>query len=153
MAIPLKQAVDMVVRGIAPSEDNQGVILDDHHFYIRPITSNKNLLEPGETSYFRHRHVGNDDRVFYSVNVKGKDSYDAKITRIQYRGPFNSGMKKVNIHVGGALKDTGLSGAIAAKVLSLLAGLNIQSKLDGDWEVQAAKIVDAIGQRMASDAS
>ncbi len=149
MAIPLNQAVDMIVRGIEPNADNQGVIINDHHFYLRPH-GNKNLLEKGETSYFRHRHVGKDDRVFYSVTVKGKDSYDAKITRIQYRGPFNSGMKKLNMHVGGALKELGTKGAIAAKILSFLADLNIQSKLDGDWEVEAAIIVDAIGKRMAA---
>src|SRR5687768_10781161 len=101
MSIKLSQAVDMIVRGIEPDEGTQSVKVDDHNFYIRPH-GNRNLLTNRETSYFRHQHLGKDDRVFYSIRVKGVNSYDAKITRIQYRGPFNSGgMKFFGIDVVG----------------------------------------------------
>lgn len=143
----------MIVKGIEPKEDSQSIKLGKHDFYLRPI-GNQNLLEKGETSYFRHKHIGQDNRVFYSINVKGKNSYDAKITRIQYNGPFNSGgSKNFDLLVNGALKESGPKGEIASKVLNFIEDLNLQSKIDGDWEVEATKIVDAIGKRKAMDAT
>ncbi|MBX3744079.1 MAG: hypothetical protein KF833_02110 [Verrucomicrobiae bacterium] len=150
MSISLNQAVDMVVKGIAPDEKTQSVRVGKHDFYIRPLNGNRNLLRPDETSYFRHQHFGKDDRVFYSIKLKPKKTYDARITRIQYRGPLNSGTKKLNLQVGGLLKDLGTNGQVASKVLNFLAELKLQRLIDGEWEVEAAKIVDAIGARMAA---
>jgi hypothetical protein len=119
---------------------------------ISILGKNRNLLKDGETGYFRHRHAGKDDRVFYSISVNDKNDYSAKITRIQYRGPLNAGIKKYGVEVAGALKETGAQGAILGFLLERVSKLNLQAKLDGNWELQAAKIVDAIGRRMAADA-
>lgn len=145
MVMPLARAVDLAVRGEFPPDSVQ---VGEHTFFIRAL-SNKNLLQGDETCYFRHQHVGDDDRVFFSVKVKGKDSYEAKITRIQFRGPGNSGTKTFDVAVTGALSLTGVGATVASAIVTILKGFNIQSRLDGDWEVSAAKIVDAIGRRMA----
>ncbi len=145
--IPLYKAVDLAVRGVFPDD---GVEVNGHDFYIRSL-KNKNKLKGDETGYFRHQHVGKDDRVFFSIKVKGKDDYDAKITRIQYRGPLNSGTANEDIVVTGLIASAGGVGAASATILTCLKKLNLQSKIDGDWEPAAAKIVDAIGIRMAAD--
>jgi hypothetical protein len=145
MTMALVKAVDMAVKGEFPPD---GVQIDGHSFYIRAL-SNKNRLEGNETGYFRHEHVGEDDRVFFSVKVKGSGTYEAKITRIEYRGFLNSGTKKYDLVVNGALLAVGPEAAIVVTILDFLKGLNLQSRLDGNWEVAAAKVVDAIGRRMA----
>lgn len=145
MAMALVKAVDLAVRGEFPPD---GVQIDGHGFYIRSL-ANKNRLEGNETGYFRHEHVGEDDRVFFSVKVIGAGKYEAKITRIEYRGPLNDGTKKYDLVVTGALSLAGPEAAIVGTILSFVKRLNLQSRLDGDWEVAAAKVVDAIGRRLA----
>jgi hypothetical protein len=143
MTISLEQALDLVVKGEKPDEDSQNVKLGKHKFYIRPLDGNRNLLKDGETSYFRHQHVGKDDRVFFAVKVKGKGSYDAKITRIEYRGLAQNPLIKAGM--------TAVDAAIGAGgMLQSNAGV-VQKWRDGDWEKEAAKIVDAIGKRMAAN--
>ena len=154
MSIPLEEAVDMAVRGIEANEATQSVKLGKHNFYVRPI-SHRTLLNPEETSYFRHQHIGKDDRVFYSIQVAGKGKYTAKITRVQFRGPLNfgRGMKVAGLDVTDALSAVpNVFARIAAAILKFLKNAKIQSALEGNWLEAAAKIVDAIGRRMAADA-
>lgn len=154
MAISLTKAVDLAVRGIHADEDTHGVKLNGHNFYIRGQQRSP-LIAAGETGYFRHQHLGKDDRVFYAVTNIDKDegTYSAKLTRIQLRGPLNSGTRKLGpkgIEVAGYLEAAGVPGAgIAKKVLSFLKDFNLQNRIDGNWTAEAAKIVDAIGARMA----
>jgi len=149
MAMALVKAVDMAVKGEFPPDVVQ---LDGHNFYIRSL-ANKNRLEGDETGYFRHEHIGEDDRVFFSIKVPKEPRdhrYEATITRIEYRGFMNSGTKKYDLAVTGALTAiAGPGGAFAAKILAVLKNLNLQARFDGDWELAAAKVVDAIGRRMA----
>jgi len=51
--------------------------------------SNRNRLQGEETGYFRHEHAGEDDRVFFSVKVNGRNSYEAKI-RLLVNGAASS---------------------------------------------------------------
>ena len=81
--IKLAEAVELAVNGANAPDTN----VDGHTFSIRSVR-NKNLLDGDETSYFRHVHSGKDDRVFYSVQLQSDKKYAAKITRIQFRGPF-----------------------------------------------------------------
>ena len=154
MATTLTKAVDKAVRGIHGDEDTNSVTLNGHDFYIRGQQPHE-LIKPGETGYFRHQHLGKDDRVFYAVtNInKVNGTYSAKITRIQLRGPLNSGTRKLGpkgLEVAGYLEAAGVPGAgIAKKVLSFLKDFNLQNRIDGNWTPEAAKIVDAIGARMA----
>lgn len=158
MATPLDQAIDMAVQGEFPPGTSE---IDGHEFYIRSVR-NRGLLQGDETSYFRHEHVGKDDRVFYSVKLgANKGQYEAKLTRIQFRGPFvKNGFR--------SLGDRGIDVTDAVTVLALAAGLtkvpatwipfviaitelDAQGFLDGNWVPAAAKIADKIGQRMAQD--
>lgn len=154
---PLSQAIDMAVRGEFPPGASE---IDGHEFYIRSVKNKNNLAEAkNETSYFRHEHVGKDDRVFYSIKLgQKKGEYTAKITRIQFRGPF---VKNDFRDIG----DTGIDITDAVKVLvsSPVAGgswpaffkeiseLDAQGFLDGNWVPAAAKVADLIGKRMAED--
>src|SRR5262245_30050762 len=110
MSIPLNKAskvIDKAVRGIFPNED-ENVSVGKHNFFIRSL-KNKNLLEPGETGYFRHQHIGQDDRVFYSVTLgKTKGEHRSFITRIQFRGPLNKdGTKRFGFEVTDILPHAG----------------------------------------------
>jgi hypothetical protein len=154
MAISLTKAVNLAVRGIHADEDTHSVKLNGHNFYIRGQQPHT-LIAAGETGYFRHQHLGKDDRVFYAVTKIDKDegTYSAKITRIQFRGPLNSGTRKLGprgMEVAGYLEAAGVPGAgIAKRVLGFLKDFNLQNRIDGNWTAEAAKIVDAIGARMA----
>lgn len=148
----ISQAIEMAVRGEYPPGGSK---VDGHSFYIRSVKS-KSKLKGDETSYFRHEHVGKDDRVFYSIKLgKKKGEYKAKIKRVQFRGPF----------VKNGFKDIGDSGIDVTDALNVLKGglqgwttfaeaisdLNVQGYLDGNWLPAAAKVVDMIGKRMARD--
>ena len=92
----LSEAIDIAAKGDYPPEPSW---LDGHQFYIRAVT-NKNMLQGDETSYFRHTHHGKDDRVFYSIKLgRKKGEYAAKLTRIQFRGPFvRNGFRDIGDH-------------------------------------------------------
>jgi hypothetical protein len=155
----LKEAIDMAVRGEFPPGASE---IDGHDFYIRSV-KNKGMLQDGETSYFRHEHVGKDDRVFYSIKLGSKKGdYSATLTRIQFRGPFvKNGFRDIG--------DRGIDVTDAVKVVAATAGLTIgvpaswipfilvvkeldfQGFLDGNWVPAAAKVADMIGARMAQD--
>jgi len=152
MSIPLSKAVDMAVRGIFPNEDTENVVVDGHRFYVRSV-KNKNLLKGDETGYFRHQHIGKDDRVFYTIKLgKKKGEHRSFVSRIEFRGPLNKdGTKKFGIDVTDALGAVGPKGKIAAEIIKFLQNLNLGGMIDGNWPVAAAKIVDAIGRRMAQD--
>ncbi len=153
----LAAAVDMAVRGKWADEDTQSVTLNGHGFYIRPVGAKTDLTRAGETGYFRHRHRGKDDRVFYKIKVSNGRVEVAEITRIEYRGPFNQGgMIELGVGVVG-VSEGGADGALVAqKLWERIKGAfkdgNFARITDGDWEKEAAKIVDAIATRMAKDA-
>ncbi len=150
---PLDQAVAMAVQGEFPPGASE---IDGHEFYIRSV-KNKNLLQEGETSYFRHEHVGKDDRVFYAIDLSN-NTYSAKLTRIQFRGPFvKNGFRPIG--------DRGIDVTDAARILAAAGGLNAlptswipfvvaiteldgQGFLDGNWIPAAAKVADMIGREM-----
>ena len=148
MAMPLKQAIDLAVRGKFPPD---GVRVDGHDFFIRALVHHE-LIGKGETGFFRHQHLGKDDRLFYTINVldKANGTYSAKITRVQFRGPFNSGMKKLGaagIEVAGLLKASDnpkveIFAQMLEKILKTIKDLNLQAFFDGDFVTAAAKIVD-----------
>jgi hypothetical protein len=152
----LKEAIDIAVRG----EFLPGVSeIDGHEFYIRSV-KNKGLLQEDETSYFRHEHVGQDDRVFYSIKLGNKKGeYTAKLTRIQFRGPFvKNGFRPIGdrgIDVTDAVKVLAAAGGLSGLPSSWLAfaiaitELDGQGFLDGNWVPAAAKVADMIGKRMA----
>jgi hypothetical protein len=152
----LNEAITMAVKGEFPPGPSE---IDGHEFYIRSV-KNKGLLEGDETSYFRHEHIGKDDRVFYSIKLGPKaGAYTARITRIQFRGPFvKNGFRPLGDH--------GIDVTDAVKVLSSAAGLSGlptswiafaiavteldgQGFLDGNWVPAAAKVADMIGKQMA----
>jgi hypothetical protein len=122
-----------------------------HEFAIRSL-GNRNRLQGDETGYFRHEHAGEDDRVFFSVKVNSPSSYEAKITRIEYRGLLNSGTKKYDLLVNGAASSPNVAVSVIAKIVLFLKGINIQSAFDGSWEIAAAEIVDTFGKEMAEAA-
>ncbi len=158
MATPLDQAIDMAVKDQFPPGTSE---IDGHEFYIRAL-NNKSMLSGDETGYFRHEHAGKDDRVFYSVKLGStQGEYKAKLTRIQFRGPFvRNGFRD--------LGDTGIDVTDAVTVLAAagsltkvpttwipfiiaITELDAQGFLDGQWVPAAAKIVDKIGARLAKD--
>jgi hypothetical protein len=157
MAMPLDKAVDLAVRRTFPPDN---VKVSGHDFFIRALVPS-DLIQKGETGYFRHIHIGKDDRVFYSIEVldKKKGTFIGRITRIQFRGPLNSGLKKFG--PTGAVIAGSVAGATAAlPVIPEVAGAvaiilkvipaNFQALLDGDFASAAVKIIDAIGRRMAT---
>ncbi|MEU7864210.1 hypothetical protein [Nonomuraea sp. NPDC049141] len=151
---PLDEAIKMAVAGDYPPGASE---IDGHEFYIRAI-DNKNLLQDGETSYFRHEHAGKDDRVFYSIKLEGNGKYTAKITRIQFRGPYvTNGFRDIGDHgidVTDAVKllAAGLTGDWIALAI-LIKELDLQGFLDGNWIPAAAKVTDMIGKAMAAPAN
>ena len=158
MATPLDQAIDMAVRGEYPPESSS---LDGHDFYIRAL-GNRNMLREDETSYFRHEHVGKDDRVFSSVALGStRGEYQIQLTRIQFRGPWvKNGFRDIDdrgIDVTDAvdliLAAQGLPTSIESwkKLASIIEDLDLQGFLDGNWIPAATKVIDKIGQRMAQD--
>lgn len=153
----LNDAIKMAVKGAPPPS---GSAIDGHDFYIRPI-GNKNMLKDGETSYFRHQHAGKDDRVFYSIQPDPGSAfqYTAKLTRIQFRGPFTeNGFRDIGdrgIDVTDAVKVIAAAGGITAALpaswfafVLVLRELDIQGFLDGNWVSAAAKVADLIGIEM-----
>jgi hypothetical protein len=119
------------------------------------------MLKDGETSYFRHEHVGKDDRVFYSIqrNPGALIPYTAKLTRIQFRGPFvKNGFRDIGdrgIDVTDAVKVLAAAGGLTSLLPSAwfefalaVRELDIQGFLDGNWVPAAAKIADLIGIEM-----
>ncbi len=149
MSMPLHRAIKQAAKGVFPEDD---VRVNGHDFYIRSLVDTKNSkLEEGETGYFRHVHIGKDDRVFFSVKTETDGKYEAKLKRIQYRGWGNKGTSKGDIIVTGLLAKAGGWGVAAAAALKVLKEFNFQSVIDGDWEIEAAKIIDAIGMQLASN--
>lgn len=153
---PLDQAIKLAVEGKYPPGISE---LDGHEFYIRPV-NNKGLLQGDETSYFRHEHIGKDDRVFYAIKFDNSGKYTAKITRIQFRGPFvKNGFRPLGafgIDVTDAVKV--LAAGLAAleggpqnwlDFLAIAIELDAQGFLDGNWLPAAAKVTDMIGAEMA----
>jgi hypothetical protein len=158
MGTPLNEAIDIAVRGEFPPGASE---IDGHDFYIRSV-KNKNLLQGDETSYFRHEHIGKDDRVFYSVKLGAKKGdYTVKLTRIQFRGPFvKNGFRPIGdrgIDVTDAVKVIAAAGGLSALPSSWIpfvvavTELDAQGFLDGNWVPAAAKVADKIGKRMAQD--
>ena len=155
MAMQLDKAVDLAVRGKFPDDD---VRVAGHGFFVRALVPS-DLLAKGETGYLRHTHIGKDDRIFYSIQIldKSKGTFTAKMTRIQFRGPFNSGTKKfgpVGVTIGGLLGASGNpiaagAGAALAAISKFLKDFKLQSKIDGDFVTAAVTIINAIGRRMA----
>jgi hypothetical protein len=151
----LNEAIKLAVKGDFPPSASQ---IDGHEFYIRAVT-NKNLLADGETSYFRHEHVGKDDRVFYSVEAGGPLGYIAKLTRVQFRGPFvKNGFRPIGdrgIDITDAVKVLAAAGGLTTGVpaswvpfLLVVRELDLQGFLDGNWMPAAAKVADKIGAEM-----
>jgi hypothetical protein len=133
----------------------------DTSFTFAPV-NNKGLLQDDETSYFRHEHVGKDDRVFYSITLGNKKGdYTAKLTRIQFRGPFvKNGFRAIGdrgIDVTDAVNVLAAAGGLGGLPSSWVAfaiavtELDGQGFLDGNWVPAAAKVADMIGKRMADD--
>jgi hypothetical protein len=157
MATPLDEAIDMAVRGEFPPGTSE---LDGHEFYIRAL-NNKGLIAEDETCYFRHEHVGKDDRVFFKITIPGSNGrpYEAKLTRIQFRGPFVQNgfrdMGDTGIDVTDAVAVIAAAGTLTnlpagwIPFLLLITELDVQGFLDGQWVPAAAKIADMIGARMA----
>ena len=153
----LKEAIKLAVSGEFPPGPSS---IDGHEFYIRSI-NNKNLLKNGETSYFRHEHIGKDDRVFYSIkpNPGAAIPYTAKLTRIQFRGPFvENGFRDMGdrgIDVTDAVKVLAEAGGLTSLLPSewlefilVVKELDLQGFLDGNWVPAAAKVADLIGIEM-----
>jgi hypothetical protein len=153
----LSEAIKMAVNGEFPPSSSS---IDGHDFYIRAI-GNKNMLQKGETSYFRHDHVGKDDRVFYSIkpNPGAAIPYTAKLTRIQFRGPFvENGFRDIGdrgIDVTDAVNVLKAAGGLTSLLPSawldfvlVVKELDIQGFLDGNWVPAAAKVADLIGIEM-----
>ena len=153
---PLKDAIEMAVKGEFPPGASE---IDGHDFYIRSV-KNKNLLKEDETSYFRHEHIGKDDRVFYSIKVQAPGKYTAKLTRIQFRGPFvKNGFRPIGdqgIDVTDAVKILAAAGGLSTGLpaswipfVVVVTELDVQGFLDGNWVPAAAKVADMIGKEMA----
>jgi len=153
MAMNLDEAIDLAVSGKFPPDD---VRVNGHGFFVRALVGS-DLLAEGETGYLRHTHIGKDDRIFYSINDidKSNGTFTAKITRIQFRGPFNSGTRKfgpVGVTIGGLLGATGIgveTGAALAAISKFLEDFDLQHFFDGDFVSAAVIIINKIGRRMA----
>jgi len=153
MSMNLEKAIDLAVRGKFPDD---GVRVNGHGFFVRALVGS-DLLKTGETGYLRHEHIGKDDRIFYSIKVldKSKGTFTAKITRIQFRGPFNSGTKKfgpTGVAIGGLLGSTGVAvtaGAALAAISAFLKDFKLQAMFDGDFVSAAIIIINKIGARLA----
>lgn len=158
----LDDAIEIAVNGGYPSDAST---LDGHDFYIRSVKRKGDLAQPNETSYFRHEHPGKDDRVFYEIQLGNKrGEYTAKLTRIQFRGPFTkNGFKPIGqngIDITDAITVLTTGAAVWAApgqpanwiaFGAAIAELDLQDFLDGNWVPAAAKVVDMIGARMARD--
>lgn len=158
MATPLDQAIKLAVQGQFPPGASE---IDGHEFYIRAIGGDS-MLDPdlGETGYFRHEHVGKDDRIFFSVDLVDREpGYVAKLTRIQFRGPFvKNGFETLNGRRG--IDITDIVNVLAAAgglnqlptswihFIRVITDLDAQGFLDGNWIPAAAKVADMIGKEM-----
>lgn len=149
----LNDAIEIAVNGGFPETSSA---IDGHRFYIRSVR-NKNRLKGNETSYFRHEHIGKDDRVFYEIDLGNqKGQYTARMTRIEFRGPFvQNGFREIE---NGGIDVTTAAAVLGAtweqdwrELFELVQKLNVQFILDGNWLPAAAKVIDRIGKRMAED--
>lgn len=158
MATPLTDAIKMAVQGELPPSASE---IDGREFYVRSV-KNKSLLEGDETSYFRHVHIGKDDRVFYSIKVIARRQYIAKLTRIQFRGPFVKNgfwlFGDGGVDVTGAVEVLAAAGGLATRFpppwvpfLFAIAEVQAGGFVDGNWLPAAAKVADMIGREMAQD--
>lgn len=150
----LSEAIGIAIKGEFPPGNSE---VDGKKFYIRSVR-NKNRLKGDETSYFRHIHTGKDDRVFYSIKLgQGRGEYTAKITRIQFRGPFvkngfrDIGDRGIDVTDAARLLMAGVLGMGNVLLFQEIAELDVQGFLDGNWVPAAAKVVDEIGKKMAED--
>jgi hypothetical protein len=138
-----------------PNEATESVTMTGgkgrHGFYIRPIKVTPTADGVTAEGFFRHRHRGKDDRVYYSIVVQKGQPYKAVLTKIEYRGILDNEVVEVALEAGGATSNPGVKTAIAKAFVELLRKANIQRRLDGDWESQAVLIVDAIGARVAKE--
>ncbi|ADB73619.1 hypothetical protein Gobs01_01789 [Geodermatophilus obscurus DSM 43160] len=154
----LEDAIRLAVKEEFPPS---GSAIDGHDFYIRSVR-NKNRLKEGETSYFRHQHTGKDDRVFYTIesNPGGPTPYTAKLTRIEFRGPFvKNGFMPLGdrgMDVTDAVNVLAASGGVASNLpatwgpfVVFVQQADLEGFLDDDWVPAAAKIADMIGDEMA----
>lgn len=158
----LDDAIDTAVKGGYPEDASS---IDGHDFYIRSVKNKGELSKPNETSYFRHEHKGKDDRVFYEITLGAKRGmYTAKLTRIQFRGPFvNNGFRDIGKHgidITGAIQVLTAAASVWGspgnpanwiEFGKVIKDLDVQGFIDGNWVPAAAKVVDKIGARMARD--
>jgi hypothetical protein len=149
--VTLSEAVEIAVQGRWADEKSQSITLGGHGFYVRPVSVTGTSTGITAEGFFRHRHRGKDDRIYYSVVAMKEQPYKAIMTRIEYRGVLNSSMVEIGVDAAGAASG-GVKGAGVAKaIIEALKKLKIQRALDGNWEPQAAKVVDAIGARLAAE--
>jgi hypothetical protein len=142
----LAQSVDQAFKGKIVKTK-----VDGHGFDIRPPFGPQAKVQRTKSSvkvenYFRHRITGKDNRVHYRLKAETGKPYEAEMVRIEYRGIARNPVVRVGATVTGALKggDRVTNG--------ILKGIGAAQKFkDGKWEPSAAKLIDALGQRLAKE--
>src|SRR5690606_16896446 len=87
VAMTLDETIDQIIKPSKESPPKSS--LQGHEFQLRSHRFRGKPLGGDETSYFRHLHAGKDDRIFYRITLGDqKGTYEAEITRIQWRGPL-----------------------------------------------------------------
>jgi hypothetical protein len=149
--VTLSEAVEIAVQGRWADEKTQSITLNGHGFYIRPVAVTRTSDGVTAEGFFRHRHRGKDDRVYYSIVAKKGQPYKAVLTRIHYRGLLDNSVVELGVEAAGATANETTGAGVAKAILEILKKLKLQRLFDGSWEPQAAKIVDAIGARLVKD--
>lgn len=149
--VTLPEAVEIAVQGRWADEPTQSITLNGHGFYLRPVAVSRTADGATAEGFFRHRHRGMDDRVYYVIIARKGQPYKAVITKIEYRGVLGNSVVGLGVEATGAASNGATGAAVAAAILEALKKLKIQTIFDGKWEPQAAKVVDALGARLARD--
>lgn len=125
--------------------------VDGHGFDIRPPfgpqakvqrTPNSIKLE----NYFRHRVASKDNRVHYLLEAHRGKAHRAKLVKIEYRGFGKNQAVEIGADVAGAIK----GGKVTTELLKGVID-NFHKLLQGNWEPSAAKVIDALGARLARE--
>jgi hypothetical protein len=146
--VTLSETVEIAVQGRWPT---QGITLGGHGFYIRAVPVTRTGDGVTAQGYFLHQHLGKDDRIYYSIIARKGQPYKAVVTRIHYRGILDNLVVEPGAEAAGAATDESRGASVARAILGILKKLKLQRLFDGKWEPQAAKIVDAIGARLAHE--
>lgn len=141
--VSTSEAVAIARQGKWPDEKTQSITRNGHGFYVRPFSVVQSRDGLTASGFFRHRHRGKDDRIYFEVVVKKGQTYQAKITKIHFRGPLAIANKVLDLGLDVA-DEKGFLAALKKKV-------NVSLLVDGNWIPEAREIVNEIARQLDAE--